>query len=417
MKQQSKWLAAAMATVVTTASLASTAQAATPAVQKESTVSNLTTNTAEENTKVLAKAKSATATVESFIDEISPDVVTLSQQYGIYGSVMMAQAILESSYGRSALASAPNYNLFGIKGDYNGQYVNMKTLEDNGKGQYYTITAKFRKYPSYKESLEDNAKKLRYGVSWNAKYYSKTWRENAKTYKDATKALTGTYATDTRYSAKLNDLIARYDLTQFDAPLTTDSGSSDTTISQIGNSLSKGTTYVVKKGDTLTKIAKKYGTTVKNLTSWNSLKTTTIFVGQTLYVSKSVPTVNAGDDSSTNTTVTPAGDDAELDVTQKPNKVTIHTVKKGETLTKIAKTYGTTVTNLKKWNGLSSTTIKVGQKLKLNANANVTYKVAKGDTLTKIAKKYGTTVTNLKKWNGLKSSTIKIGQVLNVTKA
>ncbi len=47
----------------------------------------------------------------------------------------------------------------------------------------------------------------------------------------------------------------------------------------------------------------------------------------------------------------------------------------------------------------------------------MTYKVVKGDTLTKIAKKYGTTVTNLKKWNGLKSSTIKIGQVLNVTKA
>ncbi|MGN5456518.1 MAG: LysM peptidoglycan-binding domain-containing protein [Candidatus Kurthia intestinigallinarum] len=416
MNQKGKWLAAAMATVVTTATLASTAQATT-AVQKESTVSNLTTNTAEENTKVLAKAKSATATVESFIDQVSPDVVMLSQQYGIYGSVMMAQAILESSYGRSALASAPNYNLFGIKGDYNGQYVNMKTLEDNGKGQYYTITAKFRKYPSYKESLEDNAKKLRYGVSWNAKYYSKAWRENAKTYKDATKALTGTYATDTRYNTKLNDLIARYDLTQFDAPLTTGSTSSNTTVTQTGNSISKGTTYVVKKGDTLTKIAKKYGTTVKNLTSWNSLKTTTIFVGQTLYVSKTVPTVDEKDTSSTNTTVTPAGKDTSINVTETSKKATIHTVKKGDTLTKIAKKYGTTVTNLKKWNGLKSSTIKIGQKLKLTAKANMTYKVVKGDTLTKIAKKYGTTVTNLKKWNGLKSSTIKIGQVLNVTKA
>jgi len=92
MNQKGKWLAAAMATVVTTATLASTAQATT-AVQKESTVSNLTTNTAEENTKVLAKAKSATATVESFIDQVSPDVVTLSQQYGIIGSVMMAKAL------------------------------------------------------------------------------------------------------------------------------------------------------------------------------------------------------------------------------------------------------------------------------------------------------------------------------------
>jgi flagellum-specific peptidoglycan hydrolase FlgJ/transcriptional regulator len=417
MNKTSKWLAAAMATIVTTTSLSSAAQATT-AVQKETTVGNMTSNTAEENTKVLAKAKSATATVEGFIDEIAPSVVTLSQQYGIYGSVMMAQAILESSYGRSELASAPNYNLFGIKGDYNGQYVMMKTLEDNGKGQYYTINAKFRKYPSYKESLEDNAKKIRYGVSWNATYYKKAWRENAKTYKDATKALTGTYATDTRYNTKLNSLIERYNLTQYDAALTTSTNSSNTTITQTSNStLEKGTTYVVKKGDTLTKIAKKYGTTVANLTSWNALKTTTIFVGQTLYVSKTAPTVNVADNSETNTTVTPAGNDTSLPVTQVSNKVTIHTVAKGDTLTKIAKKYGTTVTNLKKWNGLTSSTIKVGQKLKLTATANVTYKVVKGDTLTKIAKKYGTTVANLKKWNGLKSSTIKVGQTLNVTKA
>ena len=45
----------------------------------------------------------------------------------MYASVMIAQALLESSYGSSGLASAPNYNLFGVKGSYNGQSVYMPT--------------------------------------------------------------------------------------------------------------------------------------------------------------------------------------------------------------------------------------------------------------------------------------------------
>ncbi len=56
-----------------------------------------------------------------------------------YASVMIAQAILESGSGNSKLSQKPNYNLFGIKGDYKGQSVSFITYEDNGFGNLYTV--------------------------------------------------------------------------------------------------------------------------------------------------------------------------------------------------------------------------------------------------------------------------------------
>ena len=68
---------------------------------------------------------------------------------------MIAQAILESNSGQSKLSQAPNYNFFGIKGDYKGQSVTMQTWEDDGNGNSYTIDAQFRSYGSLEESLQD----------------------------------------------------------------------------------------------------------------------------------------------------------------------------------------------------------------------------------------------------------------------
>lgn len=89
----------------------------------------------------------SSATVQSFIQTIQASSSQIAAENDLYASVMIAQAILESAYGTSELGSAPNYNLFGIKGAYNGQSYTKQTLEDDGKGNYYTITAKFRKYP------------------------------------------------------------------------------------------------------------------------------------------------------------------------------------------------------------------------------------------------------------------------------
>ena len=57
---------------------------------------------------------------QQFINQIAPHAQSVANANDLYASVMMAQAILESAWGQSTLAQAPNYNLFGIKGSYNG---------------------------------------------------------------------------------------------------------------------------------------------------------------------------------------------------------------------------------------------------------------------------------------------------------
>lgn len=165
---------------------------------------------------MLRASVTATTFQQKFINSISSQAMELCKKYKLYPSVMIAQASLESNWGRSELGTAPNYNLFGIKGSYNGKSVTMKTWEYSDSKGWYQIDAKFAKYPSYKESLEDNAKKLRNGPSWDSSYYKGAWRENAKTYKDATAWLQGRYATDNTYASKLNSLISQYNLTQYD---------------------------------------------------------------------------------------------------------------------------------------------------------------------------------------------------------
>lgn len=96
-------------------------------------------------------------------------------------------------------------------------------------------------------------------------------------------------------------------------------------------------THVVKKGDTLAALGRKYGTTTKAIQSANNLRSDVIKVGQKLKI--------------------PGGATAP----------SIHIVRKGETLGLIARTYGTRVTTIKQANNLRSDLIKVGQKLKVPA--------------------------------------------------
>ena len=131
-------------------------------------------------------------------------------------------------------------------------------------------------------------------------------------------------------------------------------------------------TYVVQKGDTLTKIAKANNTTVNNLRNWNSLDNDLIFIGQKVVVSKSTTATNL------NVQTKPAVNKEKEQTPQKPSKVTTTT----------------TVTNAK-------------------AN-NTSHKVAKGDTLTKIAQKYNVKVADLKTWNNLNADTIYVGQALKI---
>lgn len=155
-------------------------------------------------------------TTDQFIKKIGETSREIGQKNGIYSSVMIAQAILESGSGNSSLASEPNYNLFGIKGQYKNNGVTFKTLEQDTAGSSFQITSEFRKYPSYKESLEDYAKLIKKGISGNTDFYKAAWKDQTETYKDATKHLQGRYATDKKYAEKLNAIIEAYDLTEFD---------------------------------------------------------------------------------------------------------------------------------------------------------------------------------------------------------
>ncbi|MFN6748757.1 glucosaminidase domain-containing protein [Enterococcus faecium] len=157
-------------------------------------------------------------TTDQFLKKIADDAQEIGQKEGIYASVMMAQAILESGSGNSLLSSEPNHNLFGIKGSYKGSSVTFNTLEQDSSGQSYQIRAQFRKYPSYKESLEDYADLIKNGLTGNPDFYKPTWKSETKDYKEATKYLEGRYATDRQYPQKLNAIIEAYDLTKYDEP-------------------------------------------------------------------------------------------------------------------------------------------------------------------------------------------------------
>ena len=160
-----------------------------------------------------AKAEEAvhlTDTTNDFINRIGGVSQELASQYDLFPSVMIAQAILESRSGTSGLSDAPYYNLFGVKGSYNGASAVFQTWEDDGTGNAYTIQDSFRQYPSWRASLEDYAQLLQLPL------YQGAHRSVAGSYDVATAHLTGRYATDTQYASKLNNLIAAYNLTRFD---------------------------------------------------------------------------------------------------------------------------------------------------------------------------------------------------------
>lgn len=149
-----------------------------------------------------------------FVKHLASYASQVAPKYGLYSSVMISQAALESGYGQSGLSKIGN-NLFGIKGTYQGNSIVMRTWEEvNGKTIW--IDAHFRLYPSYYESLIDNAELLKNGLYYTPDFYKGTWVKNTKSYKDSTAWLTGRYATDSNYESKLNKIIETWNLTQYD---------------------------------------------------------------------------------------------------------------------------------------------------------------------------------------------------------
>ncbi|GAB3363826.1 hypothetical protein GCM10027566_32670 [Arachidicoccus ginsenosidivorans] len=103
---------------------------------------------------------------------------------------------------------------------------------------------------------------------------------------------------------------------------------------------------------------------------------------------------------------------------------TVHVIKEGETLSQLAKNYGTTVGDIMRLNGMNTDSkLFVGEKVKIPkagetitaSNLAKTHTVEKGETLYQLSKKYGVTVNQLRDWNNITGNNIQVGQTLKVS--
>ena len=178
---------------------------------------------------------------------------------------------------------------------------------------------------------------------------------------------------------------------------------------------SGGGRYRIASGDTLGGIARRFGVTVSQLRAWNGLPNSRIRAGRYLIVNPNskapVSTASSGSGGST------------------PSS--IYQVRRGDTLGAIARRHGTTTSQLQAWNGLRSTRIKVGDRLKVPGRSSAPssssrratatpgpggkYRIRSGDNLGEIAERFGVSISDLRSWNGIRGNRITAGDYLMVS--
>ena len=153
----------------------------------------------------------------------------------------------------------------------------------------------------------------------------------------------------------------------------------------------KATIHVVRSGDTLSEIAQRYGVKIAQISTWNRLDRDRIYAGQRLELWL-------------------GGD--------------WYRVRSGDTLSGIAQRFFTSTAQLRRFNALSTDRLSVGQKLALRAappaspstnRSSTTYTVRRGDTLSRIAQQHKVRLTDLREWNGARSDDIRPGHCLLYT--
>lgn len=142
--------------------------------------------------------------------------------------------------------------------------------------------------------------------------------------------------------------------------------------------------YIVKKGDNLYSIARKYNVTIDEIKRINNLYNNNLSIGQQIKI---------------------------------PQNNNYYIVKNGDTLYSISRKYNVSVDNIKKTNKLLNNNIYIGQKILIpNEDNIITYKVMKGDTLYNISKKYNVSVKDIMNINNLSKTTLQINQILKIPK-
>lgn len=168
----------------------------------------------------------------------------------------------------------------------------------------------------------------------------------------------------------------------------------------------------IKRGENLNQIADLYNVTVEQLRDWNNISGNKIYSGRIIKVYK-----DGKSEQRTNTSLA--------------TSTFKYRVRKGDSLSEIAEKFGVSVSDLKKWNRLTSNSIAAGRVLNIhsndnptstaygdnsnNKNANLTfYKVRKGDTIAEIARKFKVKVSDIVAWNNIKNNKILVGSRLKI---
>lgn len=181
-------------------------------------------------------------------------------------------------------------------------------------------------------------------------------------------------------------------------------------------SITKTKYHKVRRGETLGGISKRYGVTISEIKKWNKLKSNSAPLGRNLKIITEEQVVAVATPAKSKSNVAEKVQDSVLQKSQiKPNE--LHIVEKGESLYSIAKKHNVTKDDIKTWNNLEDENILIGSSLLVSAPIELVtenYIVQAGDNLTQIAKKYNVSVDELKEWNELEDSNVKIGTSLKV---
>ena len=198
------------------------------------------------------------------------------------------------------------------------------------------------------------------------------------------------YALAKKFNTTVNDIKTLNNLTSNNLSIGQKLFIPQDNINNSSNNSPLNNIYIVKSGDSLYAIARKFNTTVDEIKKINNLSSNILSINQELII----PDDNINNSSSINTYI----------------------VKKGDTLYSISKLFDIEINELKRINNLTDNNLSIGQKLIIPNNNEIIYIVQSGDSLYAIARKFNTTVDDIKKANNLSSNNLSINQKLIIAK-
>jgi flagellar protein FlgJ len=148
------------------------------------------------------KIKKIANSPKEFYYFMLPYAKEAEQKYGIKAEILIAHAALETGHGQRII----DYNLFNIKkGNWVGDTIKIKVKEYDEQGKIYEEYAEFRKYNSFRESIEDYIKLIS-----TSPRYKKVWENRKNPEKYFIELQKANYATDPYYASKLLSVYKMY---------------------------------------------------------------------------------------------------------------------------------------------------------------------------------------------------------------